>query len=417
MKHYHAPIISAWLALLCVAAPAQTISGGRLPTRWAKDVTLSKALPEYPRPQMVRSDWRNLNGSWEFAAGQKDEAAPIGKTLSGKILVPFPAEAALSGVGRHEDHVWYRRNFTVPSKWGDKRVLLHFGAVNWETTVYVNGKPFPAHKGGYDEWTLDITDALTASGPQEIVVGVDNLVDANPGQAIGKQRLKPGGILYTAATGIWQTVWLEPVSTAHIGNLDLTPDLDSNTLRVTVTPEAPDNVRIKATQVKITALDRGKVVGEATGDAGAEISVPVPSPHLWSPSDPHLYDLRVSLMSDGTTLDTVKSYFAMRKISLGKDDKGVLRPLLNGKFIFQVGTLDQGYWPDGVYTAPTDAALKYDIEITKKLGFNMIRKHAKVEPDRWYYWTDKLGMLVWQDMPQAFSRHTDASKQQFETEM
>ncbi|MEO7719548.1 MAG: sugar-binding domain-containing protein [Capsulimonas sp.] len=191
-----------------------------------------------------------MNGSWEFAAAQK-------------------GEAALSGVGRHEDHVWYRRNFTVSSKWGGKRVLLHFGAVNWETTVYVNGKSFPAHKGGYDEWTLDITDALAASGPQEIVVGVDNLVDANPGQAIGTQRLKPGGILYTAATGIWQTVWLEPVSTAHIGNLDLTPDIDSNALRVTVTPEAPDNVRIKATQVKITALDRGKVVGEATGDASA----------------------------------------------------------------------------------------------------------------------------------------------------
>ncbi|HEY7156500.1 MAG TPA: glycoside hydrolase family 2 TIM barrel-domain containing protein [Gemmataceae bacterium] len=399
-----------WTAALVLSATAWTVQAdakdwqpakGPLLTRWAKDVKADKAHPEYPRPQMVRKEWQNLNGLWEFAVAKKDEKAPVGKQLDGQILVPFPIESALSGVMKSAEpngdglRVWYRRTFEVKKERAGQRLLLHFGAVNWESTVWVNGKQFDTHRGGYDGFTLDITDALKMDGPQEIVVGVWNPIDSGT-QPRGKQVRKPGGIFYTASTGIWQTVWLELVPQAHIEELHIVPDVDRKQVRVTV--------RARGTaanhRVTVVARDGAAFISSVRGVVGEELKLDIAEPKLWSPDAPFLYDLRVELAQGAKPLeDAVTSYFGMRKISIGPDDKGIKRLLLNNKFVLQVGPLDQGFWPDGLYTAPTDEALKYDIEITKKLGFNMTRKHVKVEPARWYYWCDKLGLLVWQDMP------------------
>jgi hypothetical protein len=382
-------------------APAK----GPLATRWAKDVDPAKVHPEYPRPQLVRKDWLNLNGIWQLAfAG---EAAPVGKELPERILVPFPVESALSGVMKRADRLWYRRTFTVPSGWAGRNVLLHFGAVDWEATVYVNGQNLGTHRGGYDPFSFDITPALKPSGEQELIVGVWDPSDAGT-QPRGKQVKKPNGIWYTPTTGIWQTVWLEPVAKAYIESLHIVPDVDANqvSIQVSVKGAAGEYGLGYGIDVPGEAGKPGATVASSSPDAGKTFVVKLPDAaksKLWSPDTPHLFGLRISLLPKGgqirDAIDTVDSYFGMRKIAVGKDDKGVPRLLLNGKFVFQVGPLDQGFWPDGLYTAPTDEALRYDIEITKKLGFNMTRKHVKVEPARWYYWCDKLGLLVWQDMP------------------
>lgn len=416
MKRHALLSIAALLALGTFAstqpATAQTISGGTLPTRWAKLVSPTNALPDYPRPQMTRSKWQSLNGSWDYGLTDSAATAPPA-AYDGKILVPFPYEAPLSGVAKPSpvtQRLWYRRTFTVPSNWKGQRVLLHFGAVNWDSTVAVNGTPMGEHKGGYDGFTYDITNVLKNSGNDVVVSAYNPMMVDNPNaQVIGKQRTHSGGIFYTGATGIWQSVWLEPVPAAHITGLIITPDIDAKVLRLTVNTDDA-----AARLVQVAATDGAKTVARAAGAANAVITVPIPSQHLWSPTDPHLYGLRVSLGGRGG--DSVKSYFAMRKISLGKDAQGRTRPMLNNQFVFQVGALDQGYWPDGIYTAPTDDALKSDIVAAKQLGFNLLRKHAKVEPERWYYWTDRLGMLVWQDMPQAFGDLNDAAKAQWLTE-
>ena len=376
---------------------------GRIPTRWAKEVSPTNALPEYPRPQMARAAWQNLNGSWDYARTPSD-ATVAPTTYAGKILVPYPYEAMLSGVGKATpamERLWYRRAFTVPAGWKGQRVLLHFGAVNYDSTVSVNGQSVGSHRGGYDAFSYDITDALEP-GANEVVVSAWNPVKDDT-QVVGKQRRKPGGIFYTAATGIWQTVWLEPTPPAHIADLKLTPDIDTQALHVAVVAEGAD----AETKVTVSAMDGRRTLASVTGAPGADLTLPVAHPHLWSPSDPHLYDLKISLIRGGKMVDRVASYFAMRKISLGKDAQGRTRLFLNNQFLLQIGTLDQGYWPDGIYTAPTDEALRYDIQATKRFGFNLIRKHAKVEPDRWYYWTDRLGMLVWQDMPQCYGKNLD----------
>jgi beta-galactosidase/beta-glucuronidase len=393
------------------------VSGGKLPTRWDTQVSPTNPLPEYPRPQMTRPQWQSLNGPWDYALTGSTATAPP-TAYGGKILVPYPYEAALSGIGQPsipDQRLWYKRTFTVPADWrtNGRRVLLHFGAVNWDCTAFVNGQALGEHKGGYDGFEYDITPSLKP-GANELLVSAWNPVSSdNPNaQVIGKQRLHPGGVLYTAATGIWQSVWLEPVFASHIVGLKLTPDIDSKALRLTVQTEGTSS----GTQVNIIITDGKTVVAKTGGTADQEIRIPIPRPHLWSPDDPHLYALRVSI--PGQFSDTVGSYFAMRKISLGKDTQGRTCVFLNNKYIFQVGALDQGYWPDGIYTAPTDDALHYDIDMAKQLGFNLLRKHAKVEPDRWYYWTDKLGMLVWQDIPQAFGDNfTDTTKQQWLTEL
>ncbi len=370
--------------------PAQ----GPLRTRWAKDVSPAKAHPEYPRPQLVREEWLNLNGLWDLGISAKEATHA---TFDTQILVPFPVQSALSGVMRsvsENERIWYRRTFEVPRKWEGRRILLHFGAVDFEATVWVNGKEVGQHRGGYDAFCLDITDAVNLSGDNELIVTAWDPTDAGT-QPRGKQVRKPNGIWYTPTSGIWQTVWLEPVYATHITNLKITPDVDNSA--VTIRPITPPMLGI--CMVEVTIRDGRRVVSTASVTAGGQITMPVKNARLWSPEDPHLYSVTVNLRLGNRRMDKVESYFGMRKISLGKDGKGFTRLMLNNKPYFQLGPLDQGFWPDGLYTAPTDEALRSDIEMTRKLGFNLARKHVKIEPDRWYYWCDKLGLLVWQDMP------------------
>ncbi len=406
MHTIHLRTALGWLLMtvpLLAAADDWRAADGPLRTRWAKDVSPANALPEYPRPQFVRKDWLNLNGLWDYAIFAKDEVAT--PKFDGKILVPYPVESALSGVMRRvgeANRLRYSRTFTLPKEYAGKRILLHFGAVDWEATVIVNGKEIGTHRGGYDAFSFDITDALRPSGEQEVSVSVWDPTNSGP-QARGKQVNKPGGIFYTPVTGIWQTVWIEPVSETSLASLLITPDLEQKQVQI----ETALNGAAGKVAVIVDVIDgdrtiqNGKIeIGPiAGGSVSPRIILPIPAPKPWSPESPFLYGLRISVLRDGQQVDFVESYFAMRSIKLARDDKGFTRPMLNGKFVFQMGPLDQGFWPDGIYTAPTDEALRYDIEITKKLGFNMTRKHVKVEPDRWYYWCDKLGLLVWQDMP------------------
>jgi len=402
MKHHHprltirVPVCALWLALSYQAALAQwQPAAGPLKTRWTAEVSPENAHPEYPRPQMVRRDWMNLNGLWELAIAPKEAAKP--EVFPKQILVPFPVESALSGVMRsvsEADQLWYRRVFTLPRDWAGRRVLLHFGAVDFEAGVWVNGLEIGRHRGGYDGFFFDVTDSLKANGTNELIVSAYDPTDAGT-QPRGKQVRKPGGIWYTATSGIWQTVWLEPVGAAYIQDLKITPDFDHGA--VTVRATTPLVLGEYAVEVKVR--HRGAVVATVSTVAGQEAYVKIPRPQPWSPEDPFLYDLEVSLRLGSHAIDHVESYFGLRKISLGKDAKGFTRLCLNNRPYFQFGPLDQGFWPDGLYTAPTDEALRFDIEMTRKLGFNLARKHVKIEPDRWYYWCDKLGLLVWQDMP------------------
>ncbi len=390
----------ACLSSLCLFVGAQAeawqMQTAPLMTRWAALVDTNAPLPEYPRPQLVRNDWLNLNGLWQFQAGATNDAVPVGQTLAGEILVPYPMESAISGVMKYHEFSWYRRLFTVPTAWSGKKIILHLDAVNWQSAVYVNGKKVGEHKGGYDLLSYDLTPYLSGSGEQELIVQVYNPVDKGS-QPRGKQTLYPGGIMYLASSGIWQPAWLEPVDAAGVSDVQLVPDIDHAQLHLTVNTYANDGVTVVA-----TALKNGEVVSTVTGQAATELTLPVPDATLWSPENPFLYDLKISTIHNGVTNDTVTSYFGMRKISVKKVN-GVPQMFLNNQPYFQMGPLDQGFWPDGNYTAPTDEALKYDLDQTKALGFNMVRKHIKVERQRWYYWADKLGLVVWQDMPSANS--------------
>lgn len=383
---------AALLAALTAAAQWQP-AGDRIKTSWGENLDPANVLAEYPRPQMVRADWQNLNGLWNYAIRPTGEQPG---TWDGEILVPFAAESSLSGVGRRvgaEQELWYERTFTVPAKWSGRRVLLHFGAVDWRTDVWVNGVSMGRHEGGFTPFEFDITPALQ-KGVNTLRVRVWDPTDAGT-QPRGKQVYIPSGIWYTPVTGIWQTVWLEAVPQQYIRSVVATPDLDRRTFRVAaVTCGTQPGDRVEA-----VLLDGGVKVASASALCGTDAELYVASPKLWSPSSPHLYDLEIALVRGGKVLDCVTSYAAMRKFSTGRDRDGIVRLLLNDEPLFQFGPLDQGWWPDGLYTAPTDEALAYDIEKTKSWGFNMIRKHIKVEPARWYWHCDRLGMIVWQDMP------------------
>ena len=360
---------------------------GHIVTRWAAQVDPSNPLAEYPRPTLVRDKWKSLNGLWDYKI-QPAVSSAVPQEFDGKILVPFAVESALSGVKKPllpTDTLWYRRTFVRPSGWGGKAVL-HFDAVDWEAVVWLNGKQLGTHRGGYDRFSFEVD---LKEGENEVVVSVHDPTDTGT-QPRGKQVLKPEGIWYTAVSGIWQTVWIEPAGDVTIRGIDVRTSLDG---RVEVVADADGLLPTDEIRASVAAPS-----GRSIEVAGAGLTFRVVDPALWSPSDPALYGLTLTVVRGGKTIETARSYFAFRTIEVRKDNYG-RRLYLNGEPVFQVGPLDQGWWPDGLYTAPTDEALRYDIEFTKSLGFNMIRKHVKVEPERWYYHCDVLGMLVWQDMP------------------
>lgn len=380
--------IGILLPLFSYSQQRWTVKPLPVTTKWTNVVTPSNVLNEYPRPQLKRSNWKNLNGLWKYAIA--DSGSTAGGDFRNEILVPFPVESALSGVQKAltpDSALWYKRAFSYKAVGKGKRVLLNFGAVDQYAEVYVNKKMVGKHEGGYQSFSFDITNALLA-GENELLVKVLDPTDAGYAPK-GKQTLMPSGMYYTATSGIWQTVWLEEVPVVSISSLKMIPDIDQQTLHLTVS----SNVEL-TNDYTITARIPGQVV---TGD-GSGMDVRLRNAHLWSPEDPFLYDMRVSLLYKGKVIDSVDTYFGMRKIAVKNDEKGIARIFLNNKPYFNLGVLDQGFWPDGIYTAPTDEALAFDVKAIKSLGFNTIRKHIKVEPDRWYYHCDKLGVLVWQDM-------------------
>lgn len=430
--------------MLCLGAavvPAQTWKPApvSLMTEWGAKVTPDNAWREYPRPQFVRERWQNLNGLWDYAITAKNAPAPA--AFDGRILVPYAVEAALSGVGkslRPDQRLWYRRSFTIPVEWKSERILLNFGAVDYECVLWVNGGMVGAHKGGFDSFTFDITDFLR-DGTNEVLLGVTDPTDTAE-QPRGKQQLQPQGIWYTPVSGIWQTVWLEPVPAAlHLAELRLTPDVDAGGLRIV--PLTNEAIGDDTYAVRVTASAAGQAVATTIVRINREGFLRISNPRLWSPADPFLYDLKAELIRvknpwppqpqaqagrqapprrrfgaaerelytraevDGVPIETIASYFGMRKISIGPGPvAGQPAILLNGQPLFQHGPLDQGWWPDGLHTPPSDEAMKWEIEWLRQAGLNMLRKHIKVEPARYYYHCDRLGLLVWQDMPSGFNK-------------
>lgn len=371
-------------------------AGDRIKTPWAETIDVENVWGEYPRPIMERSDWKNLNGLWQYAIVPAGENNP--KKWDGEILVPFAVESSLSGVGKTvgaDQALWYERSFTVPSSWKGKDVMLNFGAVDWQCDVWVNDVKVGAHKGGFTPFSINVTQALAAKGDNVLKVRVWDPTDRGY-QPRGKQVERPEGIWYTPVTGIWQTVWLEPVAKSHITGLRIQSDIDANTL--TVGGEASHTGGVLLVEAKV--FDNGREVGSGKSINGESVVIAMPDgAKLWSPDSPNLYDLEVTLYDKGKAVDKVKSYAAMRKFSTKRDADGIVRLQLNNKDLFQFGPLDQGWWPDGLYTAPSYEAMVYDVDKTKDWGFNMIRKHIKVEPATWYTYCDRKGIIVWQDMP------------------
>jgi Beta-galactosidase/beta-glucuronidase len=401
----HVIMRNVFFCLLCtnVFSPLQAQSWKpakpRLTTTWGENLSPDGVWQEYPRPQMQRSEWKNLNGLWDYAVLPKGATAP--HRFDGKILVPFAIESSLSGVGKPllpTQELWYSKKFTVPANWSGKDIILHFDAVDWETTCWVNGKKAGSHKGGSDPFSFNITPYLKKSGEQEIRLCVWDPTDTDL-QARGKQVLDPKGIWYTAVSGIWQTVWLEPVSKTHLQQFVPVPDIDQQQVHFTTTATALTG----AEQLRITIKKEGRLVKDTVAAFKNKLTVSLPGASLWSPASPVLYDVEVALSNKNKVVDQFNTYFAMRKIALGKDEQGYTRLMLNNQPLFQFGTLDQGWWPDGLLTPPSDEAMLYDMVKLKEMGFNMIRKHIKVEPSRYYYHADTMGLLLWQDMPSGFA--------------
>ena len=431
-KKYRLLIVCVCAMFMAVVANAQKkpvwqFQPGMIATRWAKQVDPLHVLPEYPRPQLVRKQWVNLNGLWEYSI--TDTASGLPTKYHGYILVPYPVESALSGVKKAlkpEELLWYKRSFDKPTLKAGERLLLHFGAVDFKATAFLNGKELGCHTGGYQHFTFDVTDA-SHQGKNELILKVWDPTDMGPNPH-GKQVLKPQGIMYTPSSGIWQTVWMEVVPENYIQDLKVTPDIDKQSVSLRVALGDSElsvadffNERFKSRanlsgySINVQVLNRDKLVSGASSPIDMAVVLPVNNPHYWTPDDPFLYDLKLQLVKNSKVIEEVSSYFGMRKIAIRKDEKGVDRIFLNNQYTYNLGTLDQGFWPDGLYTAPTDAALKFDIEAAKAMGFNTIRKHIKIEPDRWYYHADKLGMLIWQDMVNP-GNDTKEGRDQFEQE-
>lgn len=394
------------------AQNAWTPAGDNIRTKWAEEVNPSSPLSEYPRPQMSRSSWQSLNGLWNYQIKSVEDNSAF--SSQGQILVPFALESSLSGVGKtinDGECLVYQRTFSVPKNWKGKRVLLNFDAIDWKAEIYVNGSLVATHTGGYTPISVDVTPYLSKKAKQTLSVKVEDDADQSF-QPRGKQVRKPSGIWYTSVTGIWQSVWMEAVPETRITDYNVKSDIDNGTIEVTI-----ESLNLKKGQTVVAALTEGGVgydplnpssnivvmgssICENDSESGTSvIKLNVPDAKLWSPETPYLYGLKLSIVQNVTTVDQVTGYTAMRKISVVKDSDGYKRMALNNKALFQFGPLDQGWWPDGLYTAPTDEALHYDVLKTKEMGFNMIRKHIKVEPSRWYMWCDVEGIMVWQDMP------------------
>ena len=404
MKKLLLTVFAVLAVAACCRKPAGewTPAGNHIRTAWADEVGPANSHPEYPRPQLVRHSWRSLNGLWDYAIVSREDPQP--EVADGKILVPFCVESSLSGVGKRvteADALWYKTTFKVPRSWRH-RVILHFEAVDWDCEAWLNGKALGRHTGGYTAFSFDITDALV-SGMQELVLKVLDGTD-NGEQPRGKQVSNPGGIWYTPVTGIWQSVWIEPVAPAFVKDYCAVADIDSGTLSLSVDVDGPaDQVvarLLEGGEGWSTEADKpGKALATAVFTPGEDCVLEVADPALWSPEHPYLYALELETRRGGKVLDKVTGYAAFRKSSEVRDSAGERRIGLNNEPYFEFGPLDQGWWPDGLYTAPTDDALRFDIEKTKEFGYNMIRKHIKVEPARWYWYCDRLGIAVWQDMP------------------
>lgn len=424
-----AVLLPTALSLPAAAGPVPAQPYARLVpplnTPWTDRVSTTSPLPEYPRPQLVRREWQSLNGQWDYWGAGLGSTGTVSALPSGTftppplpsgppqtVLVPYPVTSALSGIGRQDQVMRYERTFRVPSSWSGRQVVIHFGGVTWHAEVSVNGTRVGSHSGSYDAFDVDVTDAFVA-GDNTLTVDVVDPGSAG-GQPLGKQFYRSMLILFTPASGIWQSVWMEPVAPAHLTDLTAVTDLRTSQLRFLPTLVGGD----ATTRVRVTVTDEGRLVGTAEGPAAGPVGVTVRRPHLWTPDDPHLYDVRAEVLQGGAVVDRVTSYAGMRTVRVGVW-RGVPRLLLNDRPVFSVGALDHGYWPDGIYTAPTDEALRYDLEKAKALGFNTLRKHMKVEPQRWYYWADRLGVMVWQDMPSMtiYRPVTPPDKQQFDVEL
>ena len=390
----HVLFCCCYFFFICVQAQWNP-EGNKIITKWAESINPEYVHQEYPRPRLVRNEWKNLNGLWDYEITKLGVNKP--NFYKNKILVPFPIESSLSGVQKNvgkDNELWYHSTFIIPKLWKGKNIILHFGGVDWKSEVWINDVYVGSHQGGYDPFSFDITSYLNNKKNQKLVVKVWDPTDEGY-QPRGKQTINPHGIWYTAVTGIWQTVWIEPVNSNYIKTVNIVSNVDESNISIKLI----SSETLEKDYFEVIIKDGNTIVSSVKSPVKFNLDVLINNAKLWSPESPFLYDIEINLVSNGKIVDSIKSYFAMRKISTRKDENGIFRLQLNNEDYFQFGTLDQGWWPDGLYTAPSDDALKYDIIKTKELGFNMIRKHVKVESARWYYHADKIGMLVWQDMP------------------